>query len=61
VEAEDNGMPIVLHVHDEPVAEVPDTPEFKLDTLIGIMTKGPAWAAGLPLSAEGFESRRYEK
>lgn len=56
----DKGFDIVLHVHDEIVAEIlkmlSDLPEF-----IKLMSTKPRWAAGLPLSAEGFESERYEK
>jgi DNA polymerase bacteriophage-type len=57
---EASGYPIVLSVHDEIVAEVPegtdDVAEFKR-----IMCDLPEWAAGLPLAAEGWRDRRYRK
>jgi DNA polymerase len=57
---EASGYPIVLCVHDEIVAEVPegtgDIAEFNR-----IMCDAPEWAAGLPLKAEGWRDRRYRK
>jgi hypothetical protein len=54
------GYPIVLHVHDEVVAEVPDgfgsVEEFK--RLIAIL---PDWAAGLPIAAKAREGQRFSK
>lgn len=61
VQAEERGMPVSLHVHDEIVVEVPEASEYNLADLTEIMTTAPRWAQGLPLSAEGFESMRYEK
>ena len=57
---EANGFPIVLHVHDEAVAEVP-TGARALEELIQIMTVVPAWAAGFPISASGWSGERYRK
>jgi len=59
--AEDAGFPIVLHVHDELICEVPDTPEYTVDGLSKIMATVPSWAPGLPLAAAGFSSYRYRK
>jgi DNA polymerase len=57
---ENSGYPIVLHCHDEAVAEVPQgqgsTVEFS-----EIMTTLPRWATGLPIAAESWESGRYIK
>jgi DNA polymerase len=57
---EASGYPIVLSVHDEIVAEVPegtgDIAEFRR-----IMCDLPGWATGLPLKAEGWRDRRYRK
>lgn len=55
------GYAIVLSVHDELITETPDEPRYKADELAALMTRAPAWADGLPLSAAGFESYRYRK
>lgn len=57
---EKEGYPIVFHVHDEAVAEVPDG-EHSIEEMNQIMSVVPDWAEGLPLSAEGFETKFYMK
>jgi len=59
--AEEAGYCVVLRVHDELVCEVPDDPAFTHEALAAMMGENPSWAAGLPLSAAGFETRRYRK
>lgn len=59
--AEARGYLPVLTVHDEIVTECPDTPDFSTDGLSRILADNPPWAAGLPLSAAGFEAYRYKK
>lgn len=58
--AEKAGYPIIAHVYDEMIAEVPrgwgDLAEF--ERLICVL---PEWAAGLPLTAGGFRAKRYKK
>lgn len=58
--AEGNSYPVVMHVHDEVVAEVPkgfgDVKEFE-----NILTLLPSWAEGLPMAAEGYRAGRYRK
>ena len=56
------GAPIVLHVHDEVVLEVhKDADDWPLQRLISVLTEVPAWAAGFPIKAEGWEDRRFRK
>jgi DNA polymerase len=58
---EDAGYQIVLTVHDEIIAEAPDSPEFNAEHLASLMIAKPHWAEGLPLAAAGFEAYRYRK
>lgn len=59
IEAE--GYGIVLSVHDELLAETPDTDDFSHERLAELMSVVPPWAAGMPLAAAGFETYRYRK
>ena len=59
--AEQNDYKVVLHVHDEILAEVPDSPEFNVEGLVEIMSAPPPWAPDMPLAAAGFETYRYRK
>jgi DNA polymerase len=52
---------IVLHAHDELVAEVPDESRLGLARLRECMINAPPWAEGLPLDAAGFETIFYRK
>lgn len=60
VRLEEAGYPVVLTVHDEIVAEV-DHDFGTVDEFCSIMTALPAWAAGCPVAAEGWEGDRYRK
>jgi len=46
------GYPIVFHVHDEIVLEMPFG-EGSVKEACVIMSIAPAWAEGLPLRADG--------
>lgn len=61
VTVENAGWPVVLHVHDECVCEVPNTPDFTLEELGRMMCDLPVWAAGFPLAYSGDEVMRYAK
>lgn len=61
VRVDAEGWPIILHVHDECVCEVPDTPEYTAKMLEDLMCELPSWAQGFPLAAEGAEMMRYAK
>lgn len=57
------GYPIVLTVHDEIVAEVsaPQPGENLVSAFIKQMCRTPIWAAGCPITAEGWIRERYGK
>lgn len=62
VRLEAAGLPVVLHVHDEPVCEVPLAALDRCRSKIGeIMTTLPAWAAGFPPKANVDHGFRYRK
>lgn len=59
---EHNGFPVVMHVHDEAVVEIPsDSDTTTLERIEQLMAQTPAWAAGLPVSSEGWRAARYRK
>lgn len=58
----DAGLPILMHIHDEIVSEVPDNEaEDALTVMYDIMAVGPNWAKGLPLKGDGYISKYYKK
>ena len=57
---EEKGYPIVMHCHDEIIAEVPEG-TGSVDEMCEIMAVQPEWAAGLPLRADGYSCSFYQK
>jgi DNA polymerase len=57
---EARGYPIVMHTHDEGVAEVP-LGSGSVEEMATIMSERPAWAAWWPLRAAGWRHERYQK
>jgi DNA polymerase len=55
------GFPVVMHVHDEIVAEVPLSADLSVDKMSTLMSNAPHWATGLPIAATGWLGRRYRK
>jgi DNA polymerase bacteriophage-type len=55
-ESDKIGLPIVGHTHDEIICEVDKESKFALGDLRACMIKTPAWAPGLVLDAEGYET-----
>jgi DNA polymerase bacteriophage-type len=56
----DAGFDIVLHVHDELVAEVP-IGSLAYEHFEHCMTTNPSWGLDIPLKVEGFHGERYRK
>lgn len=58
--AEAAGYPVIAHVYDEIITEVPkwfgDVADFER-----LICELPDWAEGLPLSASGWRAKRYKK
>jgi DNA polymerase bacteriophage-type len=54
------GYRIVLHTHDEIVAEVPFA-EGSAGEFERLLIEVPDWARGLPIAAKVFECTRFKK
>jgi DNA polymerase len=60
VNLEEEGYPVVFHVHDECIAEM--SSDFgSLKEMEQIMERVPPWAKGFPIKAEGWEGKRFRK
>ena len=57
---EEKGYPIVMHCHDEIIAEVPEG-IGSVDEMCEVMAVQPKWAEGLPLRADGYQCNFYQK
>lgn len=57
---DDASIPVVFHVHDEVICEVPeDGPS--VDDVAAIMSEPIDWAPGLPMKADAYECEYYRK
>lgn len=60
IRCETAGYWIVMHTHDEGVAEVPE--RFgSVEEMAAIMAQRPSWAQWWPLRAAGWQHKRYQK
>ena len=57
---EKNGYPVIFHVHDEAVIEMP-IGQGGLEEACRLMAITPDWAKDLPLRADGYECAYYRK
>jgi DNA polymerase len=56
------GYPVILHVHDEMVCEVPEEhAEQALSDILKIMHTAPSWIPDIPVAAEGEVLDFYTK
>lgn len=61
-EMDSEGIEIVMHVHDEAVAEcLENEADAALEKMCDIMSRGLPWTDGLPLGAEGYVTPYYKK
>lgn len=59
---DEEGYPIVMHVHDEAICEVSlESSEKDLENMCEIMGEDVPWAPGLPLVADGYNTPFYKK
>ena len=62
IKLDKKGFDIVMHVHDEVVAELfKDEAGARLEEMCAIMSEPVAWAEGLPLAADGYVTEYYKK
>ena len=57
---EKNGYPVIFHVHDEAVIEMP-IGQGAPEEACRLMAIAPDWAKDLPLRADGYECAYYQK
>ncbi len=60
INVSNKGYDIVMHCHDEIIAETP-IGFGSVEDVCSIMAINPAWAKSLPLKADGFECSFYRK
>lgn len=60
IRLEENGFPVVFHVHDEVICEVEES-RSSAKELSELMAEPISWAPGLPLKADAYECEYYRK
>lgn len=60
VRLEEAGLPVVFHVHDEVILDVPKK-KSSAEEVAEIMGQPIEWAPGLPLRADAYECQYYRK
>ena len=60
VRLEQYNYPVVMHTHDEAIAEI-EYGRGSLEEMTAIMTVKPTWAEWWPLNGGGWEHERYQK
>ena len=58
---EDQGFPIVFHVHDEVIIEAPEDGVHTLEAVEEIFRTPIPWAPDLPLKGAGYKTKYYLK
>lgn len=61
VRLEKMAYPIVFHVHDEVILEVPDDGTRTLAEVCEVFKKPIVWVEGLPLKGDGYVTNYYKK
>lgn len=56
----DEEFPIVMHVHDEIVSEMPRG-HNGFERFEALVKQPPAWATGFPIAVDGWQGERYRK
>lgn len=60
VRLEARGYSVVMHTHDEAIAEVP-IGWGSIEEMCAIMSERPSWASWWPIRAAGWRHKRYQK
>jgi len=65
IRLERERFPVVMHVHDEVIVELPKSIQYGMDYGVArvcqLLCDVPSWAEGLPITADGWAGRRYRK